>query len=98
LRFARALICVAVALIGFSSLLIGGFSRFGVWRQALLAFCLLIFLEVLRGVTSEPVLDDPELWPLIYLPTAIGLFVSVLFLRMAARPRRQRKRAQEAPA
>lgn len=91
LRFARALICIAVALIGFSSLLIGGYSRFGVWRQALLAFFLLIFLEVLRGVTTEPVLTRPELWPIIYIPTLIGLIVSAVFLYMAARPRRLRR-------
>ena len=91
LRFARALICFAVALIGFSALLIGGYSRFGVWRQALLAFLVLILLEVMRGVTTEPVLKAPELWPLIYTPTALGLMVAWLFLRLASRPGRQRK-------
>lgn len=86
LRFARALICVAVTLIGFSTLLLGGFSRFGVWRQILLAFVLLVVLEVLRGVVSEPVMDNPDLWPLVYLPTGVGLIVALLFLQMAARP------------
>lgn len=86
LRFARALICVAVALIGFSSLMLGTFSRFGVWRQALLAFVLLIFIEGLRGVVADPVLKNADLWPLIYLPSAIGLGIAVLFLQLAARP------------
>lgn len=86
LRFARALVCIAVTLIGFSTLLLGGFSRFGVWRQALLAFVLLIFLEVLRGVVSEPVLKSAALWPLIYLPTLVGLGIALLCLQLAARP------------
>jgi len=86
LRFARALICVAVTLIGFSSLLLGGFSRFGVWRQALLAFVLLILLEMLSGAVSEPVLENPDLWPLIYLPTLVGLVIASIFLRIGARP------------
>lgn len=86
LRFARALICIAVSLIGFSTLLVGGFSRFGVWRQALGAFVILVLLEVMRGVTSEPVLRNPDLWPLIYVPTLVGLAVSALFLQVAARP------------
>lgn len=90
LRFARALICVAVALVGFSTLLVGGFSRFGVWRQALLAFVMLILLEVLRGIVSEPVLKNAASWPLIYLPTLVGLAVSAGFLHLAARPRRLR--------
>lgn len=86
LRFARALICIAVTLIGFSTLLLGGYSRFGVWRQALLAFVLLIFLEVLRGLASEPVLNNPDLWPLTYLPTVVGMLIATLFLKTASRP------------
>lgn len=86
LRFARALVCVAVALIGFSALLLGGYSRFGVWRQALLAFVILVLLEMLRGVVSEPVLKTPALWPLIYLPTALGLLIAAFFLSIAGRP------------
>ncbi|MHA6261701.1 LPS export ABC transporter permease LptF [Arenibacterium sp. CAU 1754] len=92
LRFARALICVSVTLIGFSTLMLGGFSRFGVWRQALLAFVLLILLEVMRGVVAAPVLDNPDLWPLIYLPTLAGLLIAALFLRIASRPRRKIRR------
>jgi lipopolysaccharide export system permease protein len=89
LRFARALICVSVALIGFSTLLLGSFSRFGVWRQVLLAFIILILLEVLRGVVSEPILNDARLWPLAYLPMLLGLLLSVLFLYLAAYPLRR---------
>ncbi|MBK0326866.1 LPS export ABC transporter permease LptF [Rhodobacteraceae bacterium F11138] len=91
LRFARALVCIAVALIGFSTLLLGGFSRFGVWRQILLAFVLLISLEVLRGITSEPVLENPRLWPLIYLPTGVGIAIAMVFLQTAGRPLRFRR-------
>lgn len=94
LRFARALICIAVALIGFSTLLLGGFSRFGVWRQALLAFAILILLEVLRGVVSEPVVKNPDLWPLIYLPTLVGLAIAWVFLRIASRPMWQWRKAR----
>jgi lipopolysaccharide export system permease protein len=85
-RFARALIGIAVTLVGFSTLLLGGYSRFGVWRQVLLAFGLLIFLEVLRGVVSEPALKYPDLWPLYYLPTLVGLAIAALFLKIASRP------------
>lgn len=98
LRFARALVCIAVTLIGFSALMLGTFSRFGVWRQAFLAFILLIFVEGLRGVVSEPVLENPSLWPLIYLPTLLGLSVALVFLFLSARPKRVRAHAPEAPA
>lgn len=86
LRVARALICVAVTLIGFSTLLLGGHSRFGVWRQAFMAFVILIALESLRGVVTAPVHDHPAMWPLIYLPTVLGLALAALFLALAGRP------------
>jgi lipopolysaccharide export system permease protein len=86
MRFARASVCIAVALIGFSTLMLGGYSRFGVWRQALLAFVVLIGLEILRGLLSEPVVATPELWPLIYVPTLVGLGLAALFLHLASRP------------
>ncbi|MDE4134139.1 LPS export ABC transporter permease LptF [Phaeobacter sp. QD34_3] len=86
LRFAQALICVVVALIGFSTLMLGTFSRFGVWRQALLAFLLLILVEGMRGVVSDPVIKNPDLWPLIYLPALIGLFFALGFLYLASHP------------
>lgn len=86
LRFARALVCIAVTLIGYSTLMLGGFSRFGVWQQALLAFLLLVFLEILRGVVSDQVLENARLWPLVYLPTVLGILIGSVFLRFAARP------------
>ncbi len=87
LRFARAIICVAVSLIGYATLMLGTFSRFGVWRQALLAFFLLILIEGMRGVVSDPVLKTPSLWPLTYLPALAGLAIGFVFLHLASHPR-----------
>ncbi|WP_122076271.1 LPS export ABC transporter permease LptF [Pseudophaeobacter sp. EL27] len=95
LRFARALICVAVALIGFSALMVGSHSRFGVWRQALIAFLLLIIVEGLRGVVSEPVRSNPDLWPLIYLPALLGLVVALGLLQLAAHPLPPRRQVSQ---
>ena len=92
LRFARALICVAVALIGFAALTAGGFSRFGVWRQIVLAVTVLIALEGLRGVVSGPVLANPAAWPLIYLPTVLGLAVAAALMQRAGKPWAFRRR------
>lgn len=87
-RFTRPLNCIAVALIGFSTLLLGGFSRFGLWRQMLGAFGLLVVLETLRGTVSPPVVANPSMWPILYLPPLIGFALSALFLSMAGRPSR----------
>lgn len=85
-RFARAAVCVAVTLIGFSTLLLGGYSRFGVWRQALLAFVILVMLELLRGLVSDPVTSRPDLWPLLYLPSLAGIAIAGAFLSIGSRP------------
>lgn len=85
-RFTWATICVAISLIGFSTLMLGGFSRFGLGPQLLGAFVLLILLEGMRGLLSKTVVDQPGLWPILYIPTGLGLVLSFLFLRAAGRP------------
>ncbi|MEL7131609.1 MAG: LptF/LptG family permease [Pseudomonadota bacterium] len=72
-RFARAAFCVVTAMIGFSTLLVGGYSRFGVWREVVVAFLLLIALDGMRSALSEPVLENAQLWPIMYAPSVIGL-------------------------
>ncbi|PRZ46470.1 LPS export ABC transporter permease LptF [Tritonibacter scottomollicae] len=99
LRFARATVTLAVVMIAVSALMLGGFSRFGIWKQLLGAFCLLILIEGLRGVVSDPVLDNAAMWPIVYLPSALGLLIAVLFLHLASRPQafsRQRFRRETA--
>jgi len=85
-RFARASVTFAVVMIGVSTLMLGGFSRFGIWKQLLAAFVLLILIEGLRGVVSDPVADNAAMWPLIYLPSVLGLAISLIFLHLASRP------------
>jgi lipopolysaccharide export system permease protein len=85
-RFAQPLFCIVAALIGFSTLLIGGFSRFGVWREIVIAFGLLIVLDGARGTLTNQVSDQASLWPLIYVPSLIGAFLCTLMLLHASRP------------
>lgn len=85
-RFAAPLFCFAAAMIGFSTLLLGGFSRFGVWRQAGLALGILIALQVFSSVLVKPLETNDDLWPLLYIPMALGVLISLLFLLVSARP------------
>lgn len=71
-RFARAAFCLITALIGFATLLVGGYSRFGVQREIVISFLLLIALDGMRGSLSGPVLDNASLWPIMYLPSVLG--------------------------
>jgi len=71
-RFAQSLFCIVTAMIGFTTLLMGGFSRFGVWREIAIAFSILIAIDGARGALVQTVRDSPILWPVIYAPTALG--------------------------
>ena len=85
-RVTAALLCVIAALVGFCTLLVGAHSRFGVWRQILLAFGLLVGLKIVESLVLAPVLVSAALWPLLYLPALIGLALSGLLLTLASYP------------
>ena len=85
-RFAQALMCIVAAVIGFATLLVGTYSRFGVWWQIVGAFTLLVLIKMVEGGVSGSVLSNAAAWPLMYLPTAIGAAVTVILLYAAARP------------
>ncbi|MGD1882554.1 MAG: LPS export ABC transporter permease LptF [Paracoccaceae bacterium] len=85
-RFAQPLFCLVVALVGFATLLVSGYSRFGVWREIAIAFGLLLIIDGMRGVLIDFVLEDAWLWPLMYMPSLIGLTLALGMLGTAARP------------
>ena len=85
-RFSQPVFCIVAALVGFSTLLIGGFSRFGVWREIVIAFGLLIVLDGARGTLSSQVSGNADLWPLMYLPSLVGAVLATLMLLHAAHP------------
>ncbi|MGB4788875.1 MAG: LPS export ABC transporter permease LptF [Lentibacter algarum] len=83
-RFTQPLFALAAVLLGFASLLSGGFSRFGVWRQIVIALILLILIKALESVVTEPVLSNSSLWPLLYLPALLGLAIAIALLARSA--------------
>ena len=87
-RFAQAFTCVAVALIGFGTLLTGGFSRFGIWRQIVLAIILLLVVKAVEGATVDPVRRDPSLWPLVYTAPLVGFLIGFATLWYSTRANR----------
>jgi len=89
-RFEQPLMCMAAALIGFAALLTGGFSRFGVWRQIIMAIVLLLVIKSIEGASFAPVRRDASLWPLVYAAPAAGFAISALMLWWTSRTRRPR--------
>ncbi|WP_417672860.1 LPS export ABC transporter permease LptF [Pseudodonghicola sp.] len=87
-RLAWIVIVITVPLVGYAAMMMGGFSRFGLWPQALTAFAILLVLEGLRGMATSVVVNQPGLWWLLYLPAGVGLVLAALLLRASGRPLR----------
>lgn len=97
-RIAQPLLAPVAAMIGFATLLIGGYSRFGVWRQVFWAIVVLIAVQFLSNAAANQVGRNTDLWPLLYLPALIGAGICTALLWLAARPRRLRGAAGGAGA
>ena len=83
-RFVQPLFSIATVLLGFATLLAGGFSRFGIWRQIMVAVTLLVLIKVLEGVMAEQVLRAPANYLLMYVPSLIGFLIAALLLARTA--------------
>lgn len=84
-RIAQPLLAIVMALIGFSTLLVGSFSRFGVVRQIIAAILIIVLIRVLDSVLTEFSRRDETLWWLLYVPVLIGVLVAALLLWMSER-------------
>lgn len=87
-RIAQPLLSPIAAMIGFATLLIGGYSRFGVWRQVLWAVGGLIAVQFLTNAAANQAGRDPGLWPVLYVPAIAGAALCCGLLWLAGRPRR----------
>lgn len=85
-RFQQALLALVSAMIGFATLLTGSYSRFGVGRQIVVAIFLLVVIKLVESGVTEPARENAMLWPLVYLPSVVGIAIAVLVLHLAARP------------
>ncbi|MCB2129603.1 MAG: LPS export ABC transporter permease LptF [Rhodobacteraceae bacterium] len=88
-RISEVLLGPAAALIGFATLLLGGFSRHGLARQIAGAVFLLILLQLLVNAGARLGGGSPALWPVVYLPGLTGLATGALLLSLAGRERRK---------
>ena len=83
-RFHRPMFCFVAAILGFSSLLIGNYNRFGFGKQISLAVSIIILIKITESYTTKLSLHNFLLWPLIYFPSLIGIISSVIFLKISA--------------
>ena len=97
-RIAESLLGLIAPLLGFAALLVGQFSRFGIWRQIVAAVFLVILVKGIETLTTAAIRDAPERWGLAYIPIVAGLAITVLLLLAAAGPGVLRRRNPQAAA
>jgi len=85
-RIAHPVLAAVTALIGFACLLLGNFSRFGVWPQIFIAILLLIGIETLDNAVADLARASDGLWPLLYMPALTGLGLGGAILWLADKP------------
>jgi lipopolysaccharide export system permease protein len=90
-RLSQPLLAPAVALIGFATLVVGGFSRFGLWRQIIGAVVLLILVQMAATWGQGQALRDEDRWPLLWLGPIVGWVIAAGLLFLAARPPGRRR-------
>jgi len=85
-RFSQSLLGAVAAMLGFAALMVGGYSRFGVWRQIVAAIFLIILVKAFESVGLNLARGDPRLWFATYLPSIIGIVIVLVLLGWATRP------------
>ena len=92
-RLAAPILAVAAPLIGFAALMLGSFSRFGLWRQMALAVGLLIAVQLVWTWAGGVAINSASAWPVLYLAPLAGIALGCGLLCYAQLPRRRRAAA-----
>ncbi|MEM0946243.1 MAG: LPS export ABC transporter permease LptF [Pseudomonadota bacterium] len=97
-RFSKAIMATLAPVLGFATLLIGGFSRFGVRKQIGASVGLVVLLTTLDNAMNDVANETDPGWFLIYIPPAVGGALAVALLWIAANPQVFRRQSTGAPA
>jgi lipopolysaccharide export system permease protein len=87
-RIARALFSIFPPLIGAACLMLGHFSRFGVWRQILLAVVLIVPLQVIWNASEAEARNDADLWYLAYAQPFAAAGITLALVAVASSRRK----------
>jgi lipopolysaccharide export system permease protein len=96
-RFANPFLATMSTALGFACLMLGGFSRFGLWRQIGVAVVLLILTQTISTAATAAAMRNAYSWPLVYVAPFGGLLAAFGLMFYAQQPRR-RARQQPDPA
>ena len=92
-RLHRPIFCLVAAVLAFSILLIGNYNRSGLGRQIAFAISIMVVIKIAESYSNKLSVQNFLLWPLIYLPSLIGIISSMFFLNISASRYRLTNRA-----
>ena len=101
LRLAESLLVPGLCTMAFAAMMMGNFSRFGLWRQIVFAVALAVVVKLVDNAAADLPKEDATLWPVIYLPSLLAglLAAAILWLGGGRVARlRDRLRGQEGAA
>ena len=92
-RLHRPMFCFVAAILGFSTLLMGNYNKFGFGQKIALAISIMVVIKITESYSTKLSIQNSLLWPLIYFPSLIGIISSMLFLNISASKYRLKNRA-----
>ncbi len=93
-RFAAPVLVLATTILGFVTIYIAGFSRFGSGRYIVFAIFLLVVIKAIESAITDPTRQHAQLWYLVYAPSLFGLLASWVMIAIndsGALKRRRKK-------
>lgn len=85
-RLAQPFLATVAALIGFSALMVGAFSRFGLWKQLLGGALGLVMVQMVANSAETLGVRDERLWPLVWAGPLAGALLTLALLWLSQRP------------
>lgn len=86
-RVAQSLFVIFVPLIAAACLMLGSFSRFGVWKQILIAVALVLPMQIARNAGEAAVRADADAWAMAYIQPGLAAFVVAVLMALTLRRR-----------
>lgn len=85
-RLAQPFLATVAALIGFAALMVGAFSRFGLWKQLLGGSLGLVMVQMVANSAETLGVRDERLWPLVWAGPLVGALLTLFLLWLSQRP------------
>ena len=92
-RIARSIFVIFVPVIAAATLMLGAFSRFGIWPQILLAIALIVPLQMVWNVAESIGTRQEGMAQLAYLQPVLAALLAAIMVKLAMRGRRPRRQA-----